>query len=191
MRRIVLAVTGASGSIYAHRLAQRILTSPDTEVHLIISDWGRKVMESETGISSEEWIASLDPQRVIVHAHDDLSAPLSSGSFRWESMVVIPCSMGSLSSIASGLAGNLIERTASVALKERRRLILVARESPLSAIHLQQMLTLTHAGAMILPSVPAFYNHPKTIEDLIDTTVERVLDALSVEDSNITRWRDE
>ncbi len=191
MRRIVIAVTGATGSIYAVRLVQRLLKNKDIELHLVISSWGEEVMKRETGVSSSEWIDSLGSERVFCHAHSDLAAPISSGSFRFESMVIIPCSMGTLSAVASGLASNLIERSASVALKERRRLILVARESPLSAIHLNQMLTLTHAGAMILPPVPAFYNRPETIEDVIDTTVERVLDALSIEDMNITRWRDE
>ncbi|MBN2859413.1 MAG: UbiX family flavin prenyltransferase [Sphaerochaetaceae bacterium] len=190
MRDIVIAITGASGSIYAMRLVERIQTVQDITVHLVISEWAEKVMHSERHITTQQWIETLEQKNLVVHDVKDLSAPISSGSFRFESMVVIPCSMDTLGAIAAGLAGNLIQRAGSVALKERRNLILVARESPLSAIHLQQMLTLTHAGAMILPPIPYFYHHPESVQELVDSTVERVLDALKVTDPQIKRWRD-
>lgn len=190
MRDIVIAITGASGSIYAMRLVERIQTVQDIRIHLILSPWAEQVMHSERHITARQWIDTLEQKNLVIHKVNDLSAPPSSGSFRFESMVVIPCSMDTLGAMAAGLAGNLIQRAGSVALKERRPLILVARESPLSAIHLQQMLTLTHAGAMILPPVPSFYHHPESVQELVDTTVERVLDALNITDTQIKRWRD-
>ena len=143
MKNIVIAVTGASGSIWAMRLVERLLTAQDIRVHLVISEWAHTVMLSEREISTEMWIQTLEREHLVIHDVNDLASPISSGSFRFESMVVIPCSMGTLGALATGLTSNLIHRAGSVALKERRNLILVARESPLSAIHLQQMLT-TH-----------------------------------------------
>jgi len=189
MRDIVIAITGASGSIYGMRLVERMQAVQDIRIHLILSRWAEKVMYSERSITARQWIDTLKQENLVIHEVNDLSAPLSSGSFRFESMVVIPCSMDTLGAMAAGLAGNLIQRAGSVALKERRNLILVARESPLSAIHLQQMLTLTNAGAMILPPIPSFYHNPESVQELVDTTVDRVLDALTVTDTSIKRWR--
>ncbi|MGE4584889.1 MAG: UbiX family flavin prenyltransferase [Sphaerochaeta sp.] len=190
MKRVLVAMTGASGSMYGMRLVQRLVTQQDVAVHLVLSDWAKEVMDSECTVHSKAWLADLQQRGVTVHAHNDLAASPSSGSFRLHAMVIIPCSMGTLGAIAAGLASNLIERAASVCLKERRRLILVARESPLSSIHLQQMLTLSNAGAMIMPPVPAFYTHPSTIEDIVDTTIDRILDAIDLDDGNAKRWRD-
>ena len=190
MKRIIVAITGATGSLYGIRFVERLCSSGEAEVHLIVSPWASAVMKSETGKTADEWVSGLSSEYLTVHDHADIASTVASGSFRVHAMVVIPCTMGTLGAIASGLASNLTERAASVCLKERRQLVLVARESPLSSIHLQQMLTLSNAGAMILPPVPAFYTHPKTIEELVDTTVDRVLDAVGVDDGKAKRWRE-
>ncbi len=190
MKRIIVAVTGASGSIYATRLVDRLCAMEDIQIHLVISPWASQVMESESAKTSTEWVTSLPSEKVIMHKHEDLAASISSGSFRTHAMVIVPCSMGTLGAIASGLASNLIERAASVCLKERNQLILVARESPLSAIHLENMVKLSHAGAVILPPMPAFYTQPKTIEDLVDTTIDRIIDSMNLDDGKAKRWRD-
>jgi len=188
MKHIIIAITGATGSIYALQLLKRLSTMEHVHVHLIISFWGEKVMKEETGRSLEEWLKEYLTTNIEIHSHDDLSSSIASGSNPIDSMVVIPCTMGTLGSIANGLSSNLIERAASVTLKEKRSLILVARETPLSSIHLQNMLTLSNCGALILPPVPAFYCHPKTIDDIIQSTVDRVLTSLQLTDTDIKRW---
>jgi len=160
----------------------------EVSVHLVVSPWGERVMGEETGKTVKEWLSVLPGDNLCQHEHADLTSPLASGSFPIDAMVVIPCTMGSLGSIASGLSSNLIERSASVTLKEKRPLILVARETPLSSIHLQNMLTLSNAGATILPPVPTFYCHPKTVDDIVASTVDRVLDSLRLADTNTKRW---
>jgi len=188
MKQMSVAITGATGSWYGLRLIERLTWEPDVRLHVVISPWGEKVMLQETGKSFAEWIASYPRDILEVHAHDNLAASISSGSFPIDAMVVVPCTMGTLGAIASGLASNLIERAASVSLKERRPLILVARETPLSSIQLEQMLRLSHSGAIILPPEPTFYNKPKTIEDIIDTTVDRILDLLRIRQDSTRRW---
>ncbi|AEV28645.1 polyprenyl p-hydroxybenzoate/phenylacrylic acid decarboxylase [Sphaerochaeta pleomorpha str. Grapes] len=188
MKQIVVAITGATGSVYALHLLQRLGQNQEVFVHLVVSLWGERVMVEETGKTLAEWLAFLPGDRIRLHNHGDLASPLASGSFPIDAMVVIPCTMGTLGSLACGLSSNLIERAASVALKEKRPLVLVARETPLSSIHLQNMLTLSNAGAMILPPVPTFYCHPKTVDDIIDSTVDRVLDSLHLADTNTKRW---
>jgi polyprenyl P-hydroxybenzoate/phenylacrylic acid decarboxylase-like protein len=188
MKQIIVAVTGATGSVYAQHLLQRLCQREDVFVHLIVSPWGERVMVEETGQTLKEWLPAIPGANLRLHAHDDLAAPLSSGSYPIDAMVVIPCTMGTLASLACGLSNNLIERAGSVTLKEKRPLILVARETPLSSIHLQNMLTLSNAGAMILPPVPTFYCHPKNVDDIVDSTVDRVLDSLRLADTNTKRW---
>jgi polyprenyl P-hydroxybenzoate/phenylacrylic acid decarboxylase-like protein len=188
MKQIIVAVTGATGSVYALHLLQRLCQREDVFVHLIVSPWGERVMVEETGKALKEWLLALEGDNFRLHGHADLASSLASGSYPIDAMVVIPCTMGSLASIACGLSSNLIERAAGVTLKEKRPLILVARETPLSSIHLQNMLTLSNAGAMILPPVPTFYCHPKSVDDLVDSTVDRVLDALHLADTNTKRW---
>ena len=188
MKQIIVAVTGATGSLYALHLLQRLDQNETVFVHLVVSAWGERVMVEETGKKLKDWLALLSGDRLRLYDHGDLAAPLASGSFPIDAMVVIPCTMGTLGSLACGLSSNLIERAASVTLKEKRPLVLVARESPLSSIHLQNMLTLSNAGAMILPPVSAFYCLPETVDDIVDSTVDRVLDSLHLADTNTKRW---
>jgi 4-hydroxy-3-polyprenylbenzoate decarboxylase len=176
------------------------LTDSGHDVHVVISPSGETVLQLETGISLGKTLrdkqSALDARietegrsgTLRVFAHDNLAAPISSGSFPCAGMAIVPCSTGSLGRIAAGISSNLIERGADVMLKERRSLIVVPRETPLSEIHLRNMLTLRQAGADILPAMPAFYHKPKTISDLIDMVVGRILDRLGVENSLFYRW---
>jgi flavin prenyltransferase len=191
MKQIIVAITGATGSWYGLRLIERLTWEPEIRIHVVISPWGEKVMLEETGKSFSEWIAPYSPNILVVHPHDNLAASISSGSYPIDAMVVVPCTLGTLGAIASGLASNLIERSASVTLKERRPLILVARETPLSSIQLEQMLRLSQSGAIILPPEPTFYNKPKTIEDIIDSIVDRILDLLHIKQDSTKRWSQE
>jgi 4-hydroxy-3-polyprenylbenzoate decarboxylase len=188
MKQIIVAITGATGSLYALRLLKRLSLQQEVSVHLVVSQWGERVMEEETEKTLQEWLAWFGSDRLTLYGHADLAASIASGSYPIDAMVVIPCTMGTLASLACGLSNNLIERAGSVTLKEKRPLILVARETPLSSIHLQNMLTLSNAGAMIVPPIPTFYTHPQTVEDIIDSTVDRVLDTLGLADSKIKRW---
>jgi 4-hydroxy-3-polyprenylbenzoate decarboxylase len=182
-RRIVVAVTGASGAIYPLRLLTR-LNRPDLEVHLILSRSGERTLFLETGRSGAELKALAQYSWPV----EDISAPLSSGSFQSTGMVIAPCSIHTMSSIAWGITDNLITRAADVILKERRRLILMVRESPFHLGHLRAMTQLAEMGAIIAPPIPGFYNNPASIEDLVDSSVERVLDLLDLPDKNIRRW---
>ena len=167
--KIIVAVTGASGSIYARQCLEQLLSSPEVEqIALVVSDKGREVMQYEG-------IELPSSERIVSYANDDMFSPVASGSAEWDAMIVIPASMGSVGRIASGVSLSLIERAADVMLKERRRLIVVVREAPYSLIHLRNMTTLTEAGAIILPASPSFYAHPATIEELTQSVVERVV----------------
>lgn len=183
-------MTGASGAPYAVRL-MRALNEADVPVGLIVSRTGWRLLAEELGISSEaELRAASGPwRRVVLYGDDDRGATPASGSAPSRGMVVCPCSMGTLASIAQGTTRSLIERSADVALKERRRLILVPRETPYSAIHLENMLRLTRAGATILPASPGFYHRPERIEDLIDFVVGRILQHLGIELAVGPRWK--
>lgn len=192
---IVVGVTGASGAPYAVRLLQQ-LTRAHRSVWLIVSRYGMRLLETESGI------ASLDALREAVgkdgwdscvktYANDDRGAAPASGSALTSGMIVCPCSMGTLSAIAAGASRSLIERAADVTLKERRKLILVPRETPLSTIHLGNMLRLTRAGAVVMPAAPGFYHQPKQISDLVDFVVARMLDQLGVEQKLVKRWQGE
>ncbi len=187
---VTLAITGASGAPYAVRLLQA-LNEADVPVGLIVSRTGWRLLAEELGISSEaELRAASGPwRRVVLYGDDDRGATPASGSAPSRGMVVCPCSMGTLASIAQGTTRSLIERSADVALKERRRLILVPRETPYSAIHLENMLRITHAGATILPASPGFYHRPERIEDLIDFVVGRILQHLGIELAVGPRWK--
>jgi len=189
MGELVVALTGATGSQYGLRLIERLCWETGITVHLIVSPWAQRVLTEETGHNLEYWLSTFPQEKIQLHGFEDLDASISSGSYPIKAMVVIPCTMGTLGAIAAGLASNLIERAASVALKEKRPLILVARETPLSSIHLENMLCLSHAGAMILPPEPTFYQHPQTIIDIIDSTVDRVLDVMDICQNQTKRWR--
>ncbi len=194
-----LGITGGSGAPYAMRLLEQLVLAGH-DVHVILSPAGEKVLQIETGLDLGRTLR--DKQATLERAvetegkdgslrvfdHGNLAAPISSGSFPCEGMAIVPCSTGSLGRIAAGISSNLIERAADVALKERRTLILVPRETPLSAIHLRNMLTLREAGADILAAMPAFYHRPKTISDMVDMIVGRILDRLGVENNLFFRW---
>ncbi|HHO74950.1 MAG TPA: UbiX family flavin prenyltransferase [Deltaproteobacteria bacterium] len=189
--RIVVGITGASGSIYAKKLLEKLLPLP-YEIHLVISDMGEKVLAHELSTIPEEFISAIseiDPSNeIIVHDSSNMFAPVASGSFPVKAMVVIPCSMKTLASIATGYTSNLLERASDVCLKEQRPLILVTRESPLSRVHLENMLKAHEAGATIMPASPGFYHHPLTIDDLIESVIARVLDHLGIKDHDAARW---
>ena len=189
---IVVAITGASGAPYAVRLLESLVAA-ERDVWLIVSSHGLRLLRTELDIDSVDALRNrvgADAWRQLVKVYDDADrgAAPASGSARNAGMVICPCSMGTLSAISVGATRSLVERAADVMLKERRRLVLVPRETPLSAIHLQNMLRLTRAGAVILPAAPGFYNKPETIQELVDFVVARVLDQLDVEHSLSRRW---
>ena len=189
---IVVGITGASGAPYAVRLLQQ-LTAGHRSVSLIVSKYGMRLLETEMGIESMEALRAAVGKEawdscVQIYGNDDRGAPPASGSSLTAGMIVCPCSMGTLSAIAVGASRSLIERAADVTLKERRKLILVPRETPLSAIHLGNMLRLTHAGAVVMPAAPGFYHRPKQISELVDLMVARMLDQLGVEQKLVERW---
>lgn len=178
--RTVVALTGASGSVYGTRLLKAL---PGHKT-VIVSDDAASIAEEETGLDRED-IESLGDEHF---SNSDLAAPVSSGSVGFDAMVIAPCSASTMSKIACGIADNLITRAASVALKERRKLVLVVRETPLSTIHLSNMERLSSAGAVILPACPAFYPRPETVDDMVDFVVGRVLDVLGVDNRLYKRW---
>lgn len=182
--RIVLGVTGASGSVYGWRLLQKLSARSDTEVHFILSRSGERTAFLELGKSSAEFRSLA----TCAYAPEDIGCRLASGSFVTAGMVIAPCSITTMSSIASGITSNLMVRAADVVLKERRRLVLMVRESPVHLGHLRSMAALAEMGAIIAPPMPAFYHHPKTIDDLVEHSVDRVLDLLGLADENAMRW---
>ena len=191
-RPIVVAITGASGAPYAVRLLQQLVERRQ-RVSLIVSDHGVRLLATEMGIASVEALrerVGAEPWDATFGVYDDRDrgAAPASGSSLSAGMVICPCSMGTISAIAVGASRSLVERAADVALKERRRLIVVPRETPYSAIHLENMLTLTRAGAVVMPASPGFYHRPTSIDDLVDFVVARVLDHLGVDHSLVPRW---
>ena len=192
---LVLAMTGASGAPYAVELL-RVLCRSGRTVHLTISGSGATVLKEELGLDvalgpgrfDPTVFGALGPGRVVYHHHDDFRAGIASGSFRTGGMVVAPCSMSTLAAIAHGLTSNLITRAADVHLKERRKLVLVPRETPLSLVHLENMVSVTRAGAVVLPAMPGWYHRPKTLDDLIRFLVGRICDQLGVENDLVPRW---
>lgn len=176
-------MTGASGAVYGVRLLQA-LREQGVETHLVMSRWGERTLQHETSFT-------LDEVRALASEHHpgrDQGAAISSGSFRTDGMVIAPCSMRTAAAIAHGIGDTLVCRAADVTIKERRPLVLLVRESPLSAIHLENLLTLARLGAVVLPPVPAFYARPATVEDIVDHTVVRALDQLGVEVPFAGRW---
>lgn len=181
--RIVVGVTGASGAIYALRLLEK-LRRPGLEIHLILSRSGEKTLFLETGRKSTDLRVLAD----FSWPADDVSAPLASGSFQTAGMIIAPCSVNTMSSIACGVTASLLTRAADVTLKERRPLVLMVRESPLHLGHLRTMTSLAEMGAILAPPVPGFYNQPTTIQDLVDASIERVLDLVGLPAENAKRW---
>ena len=183
-RRLIVAITGASGAVYGVRLLQLLREVPGMRTHLVVTPAGWMNIEHEMSLPRRDVEGLAD----TVHAVRDVGASIASGSFQTDGMVVAPCSMRTLGSIAHGLSDNLVTRAADVALKERRRLVLMVRETPLNLAHLRNMTAVTEMGGMIFPPVPAFYNAPQTVQDLVDHTVGRVLDVLGIEQSVSPAW---
>ena len=181
---LIVGITGASGAIYGIRLLEVLSTVKEVETHLIISEAGEKMIRHETDMEPEKVRELAD----VCYDIEDIGAELSSGSFKRDGMVIAPCSMKTLSSLANSYADNLIARSADTTLKERKRLVLLARETPLHLGHLRNMVKLTEMGAVVFPPVPAFYHKPQTIRDLIDHTVGRVLDMFDIEHNLFARW---
>lgn len=183
-QRIIVGISGASGAIYGVRLLQALRTLPSIETHAVISDAGWLNITHELGLERTHAPALAD----VVHSIDHIGASIASGSFRASGMVVAPCSMRTLAAIAHGLADNLLTRAADVMLKERRRLILLARETPLHLVHLRNMTTVTEMGAIVCPPVPAFYQKPQTVDDIVQHSIARVLDLLGLEQTLAAPW---
>ena len=184
--RLIVGMTGATGSIYGIRLLER-LREAGVETHLVISRWGARTLLHETTYSREQVEALAD----VAYAQAEMGAAISSGSFQTDGMIVAPCSAKTLAAIASGFGDNLIHRAADVVLKERRKLVLVVREAPLSDIHLENMLKLSRMGTIILPPMPAFYTHPQSLDDVVDQTVSRILDQFGIDVARALRWSGE
>lgn len=183
-KRLVIGMSGASGAALGIELLKALQGFPDWESHLVISDGARAIIECETGFSAQE-VAAMATR---CHAPEDLGACIASGTFRTRGMVIVPCSMKTLAGVATGYADNLLLRAADVALKERRKLVLVARESPLSTLHLRNMQTASELGALILPPMLAFYHRPSCIEDMTRHTVGKILDVFGLEMPGFRRW---
>ncbi len=184
MKRLIIGISGASAVIYGIRLL-KVLKEAEVETHLVITPAAKEIILLETDLAVEEVEAMAD----CVYDIDDIGATIASGSFQTDGMVIIPCSIKSLSGIANSYSTNLLLRAADVTLKERRRLVAVVRETPLHRGHLQLMLRATDMGAIIFPPLPAFYHRPKTIEDIVDHTVGRVLDLFGIDHALFARWR--
>ena len=182
-KKIIIGMTGASGSIFGLRLLEALKKS-DVETHVIASKWAQRTMEHETSYSLD----NLKDLANVYYGPGDMGAQISSGSYVTEGMVIAPCSARSVAAIATGFGEHLVHRAADVILKERRRLVLVVRETPLNDIHVINFLSLSQLGAIILPPMPAFYSHPRTLDDLINHIVDRILDQLGIESDLTKRW---
>ena len=184
--RIIVGITGATGAIYGVRLLEQ-LRNHGVETHLVLSRWGTRTLLHETPYTRQQ----VEALAHTTYAPGDMGAAISSGSFGTSGMIIAPCSAKTLGAIAHGYGDSLIHRAADVVLKERRVLVLAVREAPLSEIHLENMLKLSRMGAVILPPMPAFYNHPRTVDDLVDHTVARMLDQFGIEMTGAVRWTGE
>jgi len=185
-RRLIVGISGATGAIYGVRMLEILAKFDDIETHLVMSKAGRMTIQVETPFTVKDVEALAD----VVHDVNNVGASISSGSFRTEGMVIAPCSMKSMGGIAHSLGGDLLVRAADVVLKERKKLVLVVRETPLHLGHLEAMASLTRMGAMIFPPVPAFYHRPKTLDDIINQTVTRILDQFDIDVKLFHRWDD-
>ena len=184
MKRLIVGIAGASGSVYAVRLID-VLREQGIEVHAVITGSGQRVLAYECGVTMEELSRRVD----VLYPNDDVGAAIASGSFRMDAMVILPCSMKTAGAIAHGVTDDLLTRAADVTLKEGRRLLLVPRETPMHEIHLENLLRLARAGTIIMPAAPGFYHRPETLDDLVDMMVGKILDRLGIEAELFTRWR--
>jgi 4-hydroxy-3-polyprenylbenzoate decarboxylase len=183
-QRLVIAITGATGAVYGVRLLQVLQAIPAVETHLVVSDAAVLTLHQETGMQRREVEALAD----VVHKQHNVGAAIASGSFQSDGMIVAPCSMKTLASVAHGLSDNLVARAADVALKERRRLVLMVRETPFNLAHLRNMTAVTEMGGIIFPPLPSFYHRPQSIAEMVDHTVARVLDLFSIQHQLAPRW---
>ena len=183
VKRLIVGITGATGAIYGVRLLDA-LKQAEVETHLVLSNWGARTIEHETGMT----LPDLQERVAVVHGTGNMAATISSGSFHTDGMIIAPCSMRTVAAIAHGNGDHLVHRAADVILKERRRLVLVARETPLSEIHLENLLKLARIGVTVLPPMPAFYNKPETLDDIVNHTVARVLDQFGIDAAFARRW---
>lgn len=196
VKRLIVGITGASAGVYGVRLLQVLTAQEEIEVHLTISSSGARALSEELQLEVDldnfklESLIGVSSPRVIYHHESDIAAPIASGSFRTEGMVVVPCSMGSVASIAGGMSRNLIQRAADVCIKENRKLVIVPRETPLSPIHLENMLKLSRLGVCVLPAMPGFYHHPKDVDDLLNFVVTKILDQFGIDTKLIQRWKE-
>jgi polyprenyl P-hydroxybenzoate/phenylacrylic acid decarboxylase-like protein len=182
--RIVIAITGATGAVYGVRLLEALKAVPSVETHLVVSRAGALNIAAELDLGKRDVEALAD----VVHSDRDIGASIASGSFKTHGMIVAPCSMKTLGALASGVTDTLVSRAADVALKERRRVVLMVRESPLHLVHLRNMVTVTEMGGIVLPPLPVFYAKLESLDDMIDQTVGRVLDLFDVESPRVKRW---
>ena len=183
-RRLVVAITGATGAVYGVRLLQHLQGNSGVEIHLVISDAANLTLHEEVGMQRKEVEALAD----VVYRNRDVGAAIASGSFQSDGMIVAPCSMKTLAAVALGLSDNLIARAADVVLKERRRLVLMVRETPFNLAHLRNMTSVTEMGGIIFPPLPSFYQHPASIEQMVDHSIARVLDLVGVAHTLAPRW---
>jgi 4-hydroxy-3-polyprenylbenzoate decarboxylase len=182
--QVIVGISGASGSIYGLRLLEKLRLNPGVEIHLILTQAGERIAYLETGKRPDDFRSMADH----VYAIEDIGSRLASGSYRTDGMVIAPCSIHTMSAIATGVASNLLLRAADVTIKERRRLILMVRETPLHLGHLRNMTALAEMGVIIAPPIPAFYHQPATVLDLVDHSVDRVLDLLGLPPADARRW---
>jgi 4-hydroxy-3-polyprenylbenzoate decarboxylase len=183
-RRLVVAITGATGAVYGVRLLQQLSATPGIETHLVVSDAAVLTLHQETGLQRRD----VEAMAHVVHKNRDIGAAIASGSFQSDGMVIAPCSMKTLAAVAHGLSDNLIARAADVVLKERRRLVLMVRETPFNLAHLRNMTLVTEMGGIVFPPLPSFYHKPASIEEMVDHTVGRVIDLFGVAHALAPRW---
>jgi flavin prenyltransferase len=183
-RRIVIAITGATGAVYGVRLLQHLSATPGVETHLVVSDAAALTLHQEVGMQRRD----VEALAHVVHKNRDIGAAIASGSFQSQGMIIAPCSMKTLASVAHGLSDNLIARAADVVLKERRRLVLMVRETPFNLAHLRNMTLVTEMGGVVFPPLPSFYHKPASIDEMVDHTVGRVIDLFGIEHALAPRW---
>lgn len=183
-RRIVVAITGATGAVYGVQLLRRLHAAPGVETHLVISDAASLTLHQELGLQRRDAEALAH----VVHRNRDIGASIASGSFQTDGMVIAPCSMKTLAAVAHGLSDNLVTRAADVMLKERRRLVLMVRETPFNLAHLRNMTAVTEMGGIVFPPLPSFYHRPATIEEMVEHTVDRAVDLLGLDNAHAPRW---
>lgn len=183
-RRIVVAITGATGAVYGVRLLQRLGAVEGVETHLVVSDAASLTLHQEVGMQRRD----VEALAHVVHKNREIGASIASGSFQTDGMVIAPCSMKTLAAVAHGLADNLVARAADVILKERRRLVLMVRETPLNLAHLRNMTAVTEMGGIVFPPLPSFYHRPASIDEMVDHTLDRVLDLLGLDNTAAPRW---